>query len=54
MNFKKCKHQACNCTAPEGKVYCSQVCQDSKDITELVCRCGHPGCADALPPSKLS
>jgi hypothetical protein len=41
---KKCARPACNCIAPEGKKYCSMVCEDSKAFTELTCHCGHPEC----------
>ena len=43
----KCAHPACNCrvssTSEFGK-YCSQHCEQAKDIVELKCDCGHPGC----------
>ncbi len=42
---EKCAHPACRCTVPDGKEYCSQRCQDSKDEVEISCDCGHPGCA---------
>ena len=40
---KKCAHPSCTCTVTEGK-YCSQICEDSKDVTDLKCDCHHPGC----------
>jgi hypothetical protein len=44
----KCAHEPCKCSVPKdapfGK-YCSEHCQTAKDLTELVCECGHPGCA---------
>ena len=43
----KCAHPACTCTVPKdapfGK-YCSEHCQVAKDLTEIRCECGHPGC----------
>jgi metallothionein len=48
---KKCAHPACSCIPPEHHVYCSQNCQDTKSMTELVCQCDHPGCqGEALKP----
>lgn len=45
---EKCAHSACNCSvspnSPFGK-YCSQHCEQTKDIVELKCDCGHPGCS---------
>jgi hypothetical protein len=41
---KKCAHPACSCIAPEGKKYCSEVCEDAKSMTELTCQCEHPAC----------
>ena len=52
MTAKKCKNRPCSCIAAEGRDYCSQACQDSKNATELVCQCGHAGCGDAPRPAK--
>ena len=44
---EKCAHQSCLCLVSEGGefgAYCSAHCQDAKDLTELRCECGHPGC----------
>jgi metallothionein len=41
---KKCAHPACSCIAPDKQKYCSQICQDSKNVTALACHCDHPGC----------
>jgi hypothetical protein len=43
-NDNKCQHPACNCVPPKGESYCSGSCKDAKEITELACQCGHPGC----------
>ena len=45
---KKCAHEGCKCTVGDGQKYCSTICEDSKDVTELVCECEHAACADAL------
>lgn len=46
-NTDKCSHEACKCSVqpdgPFGK-FCSQHCQDTHDVAELECDCGHPGC----------
>jgi len=43
----KCAHPACKCIVPDaGKFgkYCSAHCETAKDVSELKCDCGHPGC----------
>ncbi len=48
---KKCAHPACGCVASDHQKYCSQTCQDAKNLTELSCQCDHPGCrGEALKP----
>ena len=32
---KKCAHPACGCIASDHQKYCSQTCQDAKNMTEL-------------------
>ena len=43
----KCAHPSCECSVdpngPHGK-YCSVHCQQAKELSELKCDCGHPGC----------
>ncbi len=41
---KKCAHEGCSCMAAEESKYCSQYCEDTKDVTVLSCDCKHPGC----------
>lgn len=48
MATEKCKHAACSCMAKEGSKFCSQQCEDAKDLTTLACECGHPHCAGEL------
>jgi hypothetical protein len=40
---KKCAMDGCLCTVTEGK-YCSAYCEGAKDMTTLMCECGHPAC----------
>jgi metallothionein len=48
---KKCAHPACSCIAPDKQKYCSQICQDSKNVTALACHCDHSACrGEALKP----
>jgi hypothetical protein len=48
---KKCAHPACTCATSDNQKYCSQTCQDAKNLTELVCQCDHPGCGgETLKP----
>ena len=42
---KKCAHGPCSCVVPEGKKYCSQMCEDSKGVTSIKCDCKHAGCS---------
>ena len=42
---KKCAHSVCNCIAKPGSKYCSTFCEDSRNMTTLVCDCGCPECA---------
>ena len=44
----KCAHPACNCRPAAGEKYCSTYCHDARDTIELMCNCGHPGCADEM------
>jgi len=44
----KCAHPACNCPAADGEKYCSTYCHDAGKLTELMCNCGHPGCAEQM------
>jgi hypothetical protein len=43
----KCAHPACECMVekggPYGK-YCSEVCKEKRQTTELRCECRHPAC----------
>jgi hypothetical protein len=41
---KKCAHVSCSCICSDGKKFCSQLCEDSKGVTDLKCDCKHPGC----------
>lgn len=43
----KCAHAPCSCPVGEGEKYCSIYCQDSGDLAELACGCGHRGCTPA-------
>lgn len=41
---KKCAHPACDCVAAVKSKYCSEKCEDAKNMTELACQCDHPAC----------
>jgi hypothetical protein len=45
---KKCAHVNCTCIVPEGETYCSEICKDSKGVTELGCDCKHTACSGEL------
>ncbi len=40
--MKKCAHEICKCMTSE--TYCSEVCRDARNVTELACQCSHPEC----------
>lgn len=42
---ENCAHSACGCLAESDSDYCSQSCKDVDTLTEISCKCGHPGCA---------
>ncbi len=42
---KKCANPACNCTPPNKENYCSSHCEALKGSVEVLCKCGHAGCA---------
>jgi hypothetical protein len=42
---EKCAHVSCQCMAPKGEKYCSQLCKEAgSEETEIGCDCGHPAC----------
>ncbi len=43
----KCAHDLCQCARRENSDYCSLYCEDAdnQDLTEILCGCGHAGCA---------
>lgn len=44
----KCAHPLCECLVSDDSEFgnfCSAQCETAKDVTELKCDCGHPGCA---------
>jgi hypothetical protein len=48
-NDKKCGNPACSCIPPEKEDFCSAHCEAMKGKVEVVCTCGHAGCAgDAI------
>ena len=48
-NGKKCAQNACTCTAPPDRAYCSDYCEHTATSgpprVEPLCQCGHAGCA---------
>jgi len=41
---EKCAHRNCTCPAEPDSEYCSTMCEDSRDTTEIFCECGHDDC----------
>jgi hypothetical protein len=46
---KKCAHPSCDCTAQADSVYCSTYCAGQGETSDILCGCGHSGCAAAEP-----
>ena len=48
----KCRHESCDCELPleEEERFCGSHCKDAIafEKREETCRCGHPGCGDAV------
>jgi hypothetical protein len=42
---KKCAHPSCPCTVAPDNTYCSTYCEGAAETVDIVCSCGHPGCA---------
>jgi hypothetical protein len=45
---KQCAHKSCSCSVPEGKKFCSQICEDSVGVNAIGCDCKHPACTGEL------
>ena len=43
---KKCAHLSCHCMTTD--TYCSQMCRDSKGVTDITCQCEHPACTSGI------
>jgi hypothetical protein len=42
-----CAHPACKCIVTKDSAYgkyCSEHCQEAKDVSEIRCDCKHPPC----------
>src|SRR5664279_3266269 len=42
---KKCGHPSCHCNSVKDSDYCSTYCEGGAKTADIVCSCGHPGCA---------
>jgi hypothetical protein len=43
---RRCAHEPCNCTVPEGQKYCSDYCKTAgSDEVEIACDCEHAACS---------
>ncbi|RAO76199.1 hypothetical protein [Dyella jiangningensis] len=44
-----CKHEVCLCEVSDPGAFCSGYCKEAweDNVTEPVCRCGHPNCRQA-------
>ncbi len=45
----KCAHPSCQCRAMTGSNFCSTFCEGQGETLDILCGCGHNGCAEALP-----
>lgn len=48
-NTEKCAHPSCECPAQPDSDYCSTYCEGQGETPDILCGCGHGGCAEALP-----
>jgi hypothetical protein len=42
---KKCAHPSCHCPAKQDSDYCSTYCEGEAETADIICSCGHAGCA---------
>ena len=40
-----CAHPSCVCAPATGSKYCSTLCEGNAGTTDIICACGHSGCA---------
>ena len=48
----KCPHKGCNCLVEREGEFCSTYCEGQGEITDIVCGCGHNGCAEVIPSDE--
>jgi hypothetical protein len=41
----KCAHPSCNCRAANDSKFCSAFCEGASEKADIICNCGHTGCA---------
>jgi hypothetical protein len=44
---EKCAHPSCNCPAARDSKYCGALCEGNAGRVDVICGCGHAGCATA-------
>jgi len=49
---KKCDNPTCDCAPSDGSKYCSAYCEGAGEGTNVVCHCGHTGCAGDVSEVK--
>jgi hypothetical protein len=42
---EKCAHPSCNCPRASDSKFCSAYCEGASDKPDIMCNCGHAGCA---------
>jgi hypothetical protein len=42
---EKCAHPSCACHAAADSKFCSAFCEGASDHPDIICNCGHAGCA---------
>jgi hypothetical protein len=43
----KCAHPSCNCPRAKDSKYCGALCEANAGRADIICACGHAGCATA-------
>jgi hypothetical protein len=42
---EKCAHPSCVCPPAKDSKYCSALCEGNAGTSDIICACGHAGCA---------
>jgi hypothetical protein len=43
----KCAHPSCACKKSSDSKFCSTYCEGASENPDIICNCGHAGCASS-------